>query len=93
MNLPKTRDFELGACWPICAAGNGWDWPDRIFLEFNGKPIKSVKTGFARAVSLAQLNGGGSMVVPHTLRHTAATWLMQRGVPAWEAAGYLGMSA
>lgn len=51
-----------------------------------------MKTGFARAVSLAQLNGGGSMVVPHTLWHTAATWLMQRGAPAWEAAGYLGMS-
>ena len=28
-----------------------------------------------------------------TLRHTAATWLMQRGVPVWEAAGFLGMSA
>jgi hypothetical protein len=26
------------------------------------------------------------------LRHTAATWLMQRGVPIWEAAGFLGMS-
>ena len=23
----------------------------------------------------------------------AATWLMQRGVPIWQAAGYLGMSA
>jgi hypothetical protein len=32
-------------------------------------------------------------VTPHTLRHTAATWLMQRGVPIWQAAGYLGMSA
>ena len=32
-------------------------------------------------------------VIPHTLRHTAATWLMQRGVPIWQAAGYLGMSA
>ena len=31
--------------------------------------------------------------IPHTLRHTAATWLMQRGVPIWQAAGYLGMSA
>jgi hypothetical protein len=31
-------------------------------------------------------------VTPHTLRHTAATWLMQRGVPIWEAAGFLGMS-
>lgn len=62
------------------------------FVEFNGKPIKSVKTGFAKAVSLAQLAKGSGKVVPHTLRHTAATWLMQRGVPAWEAAGYLGMS-
>jgi integrase len=33
-----------------------------------------------------------SQVTPHTLRHTAATWLMQRGVPIWEAAGFLGMS-
>jgi Phage integrase family len=32
-------------------------------------------------------------VTPHTLRHTAATWLMQRGVPIWQAAGFLGMSA
>lgn len=23
---------------------------------------------------------------------TAATWLMQRGVPIWEAAGFLGLS-
>jgi hypothetical protein len=27
-----------------------------------------------------------------TLRHTAATWLMQAGVDRWEAAGFLGMS-
>ena len=62
------------------------------FVEFNGKPVKSVKTGFAKAVALAQLAKGSGKVVPHTLRHTAATGLMQRGVPAWEAAGYLGMS-
>ncbi|WP_334538387.1 hypothetical protein [Bradyrhizobium sp. AZCC 2230] len=31
-------------------------------------------------------------MTPHTLRHSAATWLMQRGVPTWEAAGFLGMS-
>ena len=41
---------------------------------------------------LADLSAEGGKIVPHTLRHTAATWLMQRGVPIWQAAGYLGMS-
>jgi integrase len=60
------------------------------FVEWQGAPVKSVKTGFRHAVALAGLWG---RVTPHTLRHTAATWLMQRGVPIWQAAGYLGMSA
>ena len=60
------------------------------FVEWQGTPVKSVKTGFRHAVKLAGLWG---KVTPHTLRHTAATWLMQRGVPIWQAAGYLGMSA
>jgi integrase len=69
-------------------------WKERklianCFVEFNGKPVASVKTGFRTAVGLAKLPG---RVTPHTLRHTAATWLMQRGVPIWEAAGFLGMS-
>jgi integrase len=63
------------------------------FVEFNGKPIASVKTAFSRAVQLAGLSAEAGKIVPHTLRHTAATWLMQRGVPIWQAAGYLGMSA
>ena len=49
-----------------------------------------MKTSLKTAVRLAELEG---KVIPHTLRHTAATWLMQRGVPIWQAAGYLGMSA
>ncbi|WP_371814986.1 tyrosine-type recombinase/integrase [Bradyrhizobium sp. CCBAU 51753] len=69
-------------------------WKDRklistCFVEFNGKPVASVKKGFKSAVDLAKLSG---KVIPHTLRHTAATWLMQHGVPIWEAAGFLGMS-
>ncbi|MEY9127004.1 integrase [Bradyrhizobium yuanmingense] len=62
------------------------------FVEWNGKPIASVKTGFASAVRLAKLDLRIGNVTPHTLRHTAATWLMQRAAPMWEAAGYLGMS-
>lgn len=59
------------------------------FVEYNGKPVNSVKTAFKRAVTLAGLGPG---ISPHTLRHTAATWLMQRGADPWQAAGYLGMS-
>jgi integrase len=59
------------------------------FVEFNGKPVASVKKGFAHAVKLAKLSG---TVTPHVLRHTAATWLMQRGVSIFQAAGFLGMS-
>ncbi|TWA92573.1 tyrosine-type recombinase/integrase [Bradyrhizobium stylosanthis] len=52
-------------------------------------PVISVKTAFKTAVRLAGL---GSGISPHTLRHTAATWLMQRGADPWQVAGYLGMS-
>jgi integrase len=61
----------------------------RHFVEWNGEAVKSVKTGFKTAVGLAKLGPG---VSPHTLRHTAATWLMQNGTEEWQAAGYLGMS-
>jgi integrase len=62
------------------------------FVEWNGKPVASVKTGFASAVRIAGLDVTTGNVTPHTLRHTAATWLMQRGAPMWQAAGFLGMS-
>ena len=61
----------------------------RSFVEWNGNDVKSVKTAFKHAVKLAALSGN---VTAHTLRHTAATWLMQAGVDPWQAAGYLGMS-
>lgn len=58
------------------------------FVEWNGKPVASVKTAFASAIEKAKLEHAS----PHTLRHTAATWLMQAGAPIWEASGFLGMS-
>ncbi|MDX6288985.1 MAG: hypothetical protein QOH42_784 [Blastocatellia bacterium] len=63
------------------------------FVEYNGKPVLSVKKAFRKVVKLAKIDTSEGNVTPHTLRHTAATWLMQRGVPIWVAAGYLGMTA
>ncbi|MGZ8330421.1 MAG: tyrosine-type recombinase/integrase [Rhodoplanes sp.] len=56
-------------------------------VEWNNKPVKSVRKGFEAAVRGAGL---GSDVTPHILRHTCATWLMQKGVNLWDAAGFLG---
>jgi integrase len=60
---------------------------------FNGKPVLSVKKAFRKVVQLAKIDTSEGNVTPHTLRHTAATWLMQMDVPVWVAAGYLGMTA
>ena len=62
------------------------------FVEWHGVGVKSVKNSFARAVEVAKLDLSDGNVTPHTLHHTAATWLMQLGTDPWEAAGYLGMS-
>ena len=43
------------------------------FVEFNGRAVKSVKTGFGRAVVLSKISLAEGRVTPHTLRHTAAT--------------------
>ena len=57
-------------------------------LHINGERIKDIKKGFAAACERAGLEG----VSPHTLRHTAATWLMQAGTDLWQASGFLSMS-
>ena len=61
----------------------------RSLIEWNGAPVKRINKAFR---SVRRAAGFGDDVVPHTLRHTCATWLAQRGVPTWEAAGYLGMT-
>ncbi len=53
-----------------------------------GFRLKDIKRGFSSACDRANLED----VTPHVLRHTCATWLMQRGVPLWQAAGYLNMT-
>jgi integrase len=57
-------------------------------IEWGGKPVRSVKKGFAQAVAKAGL----SDVTPHVLRHTAATWMAEAGAPMSEIAAVLGHS-
>lgn len=59
-------------------------------IEYNGYPVGSIIKAFRETTLLAGFAPGD--VVPYTLRHTAATWIVQRGVPLWEIAGFLGHS-
>ncbi len=61
----------------------------RRVISWNGSGVLSVKKSFKAARKLAGLD---ETVIPHSLRHTAATWLMQAGVEPWDAAGFLGMT-
>ena len=60
----------------------------RWVVEFDGKPVGSLKTAWRTAVREA----GIEHCTPHDLRRTCATWLMQNGADRWEAAGFLGMT-
>ncbi len=58
-------------------------------VEHGGQKVGSVKVGFRNAAERAGLVG----VTPHVLRHTAATWMAQRGVSLERIAAYLGNNA
>ena len=59
-------------------------------ITFRGKPVQKLRRSWPKVRKKAGLDEDD--VVLHTLRHSAATWLMQAGVSVWDAAGYLGMS-
>jgi integrase len=62
-------------------------------VEWNGKPVRSVRKGFAAAVKGAGLpTTGPDRITPHVLRHTAASWAMQNGGDEAKIADYLGMT-
>lgn len=62
----------------------------KYIVEFEGRAADP-KIAFRRLVKDV-LGKDGADVVRHTLRHTAATWLMQAGESKYEAAGFLGMT-
>ena len=76
--VPITAPFKL---WVIASSGH--------IVEFNGQPIKSVKTAWNKIRLRA---GFGLDVSPMTLRHTMATELARRSVPKWQRECFMGHS-
>jgi integrase len=58
----------------------------RWVVEYNGAPVKNVIMGVKAAAKRAKLEG----VTPYVLRHTAAVWMAQRGVPLIEIMEFMG---
>jgi integrase len=59
------------------------------FILWKDEPVKAVRKSFNAAVKKAGLP---PVVTPYTIRHTMATEMRARGVPAWEVKGWLGHS-
>lgn len=57
-------------------------------IEWGGKPIERPGMAFQKAVKRAGLVG----VTPHTLRHTAASWAEEDGVPMQVISRFMGHS-
>lgn len=57
-------------------------------IEYGGYPVVSIKKAFRETALRAGFRRED--LTPYVLRHTAATWMAQDGVPLWEIAGYLG---
>lgn len=54
-------------------------------IEHGGERVASIKKGF-----LAASQRSGLKVTPYTLRHTAAVWMAESGVPMAEIAQFMG---
>lgn len=70
-----------------------------VVEDYKGRRVGDIETGWKRAILLAAelartkgINIDLSDVTPHTLKHTAITWAMQKGASPWDAAGYFSTS-
>jgi integrase len=92
-HLTRWRSIDLARSAELRAAGILRDGEEIRFVvnrTHDGRPlagkIRSAWEGILKDAGL------GEDVVRHSLRHTAATWLMQQGTDRWQAAGWLGMT-
>ena len=70
-----------------------------VVEDYQGRPIGDIKNAWKGAIQAAQdlaILKGISLdltgVTPHTLKHTAITWALQKGATTWDAAGYFSTS-
>jgi integrase len=61
---------------------------NQAVIEYEGEPVGSVRKAFARAAADAGLVG----VTPHTLRHTAVSWAVQREADIYKTAKFFGLT-
>jgi len=86
----KVRREVFGGLVPSCP-------DDLVFPDSKGRKLKAVSAVFRRTVDEMGLNAGVSdprqKVVFHTLRHTFASWLVERGVDLIVVSRLLGHSS
>lgn len=75
----------------VAAGGDPKTAPQIVsVLHHGGRPLAGrVRTGFEGIVADAGLDPA---VTPHWMRHSCATWLMEKDALPWAAAGYMGMT-
>lgn len=61
----------------------------RLISRKNGRPVSDIKKSFRAACEEAGL---GPDVTPHTLKHTAITWLVQAGWSYHDVSGFTNVS-
>jgi len=64
------------------------DGDKEYVCHYEGRAVDDPHKSWTKVITAARLPG----VTRHTLRHTRATWMAQKGVPLFETAGFLGMT-
>ena len=88
----KKRQPPVGIAPRLAAHLKRWhrmDGGEGHVVTFDGYPLLSVKTAMKTATTKANL---GEKVPGYALRHTAATWLVSKGVSIWNTAQFIGTS-
>ncbi|MFC3085764.1 tyrosine-type recombinase/integrase [Tabrizicola soli] len=70
-----------------------------VVEDYQGRRVGDIRKGFENATRLAQelartkgISIDLSDVTPHTLKHTAISWALQKGGDLWAVAGYFSTS-